>query len=454
MRYPLLALAIALSGTATAQQVLFESFTDHKVWTHTGTSPAWKDGVADTNALFGKVDQLVTSNELKYTRTAVTLEAGTYVAWARFAKQQSGLNAQDITLRVSGPVNATLVTPIADQAPPDTYIFTKALVFTLNAKLPVVFSLENTDKTKTKQNYAFDAFHLGRSPFGKVVHIESMGRRWGHAWGCPHYSKEIADKESPFGFVERLNQRWSSSCGSGSANLWWFDWNSKPFTLLPGTYTANLRLKKIVSISGQADFGYILKKSTDGGNTWTKDQTMTWKAVTQVVGRYVNSPNMTIKVTSPLHQWKLQLTHTCCFAKENFHIDSMAVRRGTYSDIGAGCNNAPILTGDIPQTGEPFEVMLSGVPAAQIGVLFFGFSTAKIDLGGLGLTGCTLYTLPGLTFPLVPSNNNNWVSLTLPIPNDPNLINGKFYNQALSLQTKAPVKFMSATNAAEGVIGN
>lgn len=437
-----------------AQEVLHESLTDRAKWTHKGGPPAWTDGVKNAAAHFGKVDRLNASADLDWRRNApLVLDPGTYVATVRFAKIQDNVGAAPLDFQVvtaSGTFKLTI--PVAEQKV-GSFVSSRALVFRVDQKSPTIFTLRNVDKKIVKRNYLFDSFHVGRIDFDQVVVYESLGRRWGHAWGCPHYSKEVRDKESAFGFVERLNQRWSSLCGSGQANLWWFDWTSGVYKLQAATYTANLRVKKIVSAMGAADFRIRVERRTPPGN-WLKFHEIVFPAAAQKVGRYVYSPDLTFQVTpiTATDEWRFKWQHLGGMAKENMHIDAFVIRRGALEPIGQGCRTSLgelELTGQIPVVNRPADLVATNVPGAVI--FTFGTKQTKLDLTSLGMPGCTAYTTPIAS--VGAGSTSGRARFAFRVPNNIWLIGKTYFNQAFGVDPKANTLGLASSNGRRAVIG-
>jgi hypothetical protein len=75
-----------------------------------------------------------------------------------------------------------------------------------------------------------------------------------------------------------------------------------------------------------------------------------------------------------------------------------------------------------------------------------------LPLDGLGMTGCTLYVAPDVTRLLFAVGS--LATLTMAIPNDPNLAGLAFYDQAFVFDPSANAAGATATNAAEGRVGS
>ena len=451
MRLLSLSLVLALTSTAAAQQVTHESFTDTAKWTHSA-SGTWNNGISELRSLFNKVDKLVSATSFIYSRGVLTLDPGTYVAVARFAKITSATGAAPIDLKALVSGNPLLTTPVPDQKV-DSFIHTKAMYFTLTAKTQVIFTLSNLDTTITKTNYLFDSFFVGKVERGRVVHIESLTRRWGHAWRAPHYCKEVADNTATFGFVEYLNPRYSSNCGTGSSNLWWFRWNSRPLSFLPGIHTGQMRIKKVNSTVGAHDLDFFIQTSTDNGQTWTSGPITVWKKDTHIVGQWVYSPAVSFNVTNPLHLYRFRLDSykSGVSFKADYYFDSFEVRRGQFEPFGKSCMNGGFaaMSGNVPQLNHKFDIEVNNLSPFMPNVsMFLGLSNPNFDLSQIGWTGCFQYSSLDIIVPM--SVANQMATLSMTVPNDTNLIGLPFFTQAYG-PTGGKIQ---TSNGVRGQIGN
>ena len=270
-------LVACVPTTLSAQQMIHESLTGTP-WGHT-TSGTWLNGIAESRSAFGKVDHLVTATSFSYSRSPLILESGTYIAVARFAKMVNTTGTAPINLSMIIPTSKTLVTDVSSQTL-GSFIHTRALTFNLSAKSSVLFSLSNLDTTMSKDDYYFDDFYVGKVAEGPIELIESLGRRWSHSHGAPHYIKEVPDASSTFGFCDSLGP----SQGNG---LWWFDWVSGVKQFSAGLHTFNLRIKKVTSLAGYADFDIWISESTDGGATWQAGSKLQWDLTDHIVDKWV-----------------------------------------------------------------------------------------------------------------------------------------------------------------------
>jgi hypothetical protein len=134
--------------------------------------------------------------------------------------------------------------------------------------------------------------------------------------------------------------------------------------------------------------------------------------------------------------------------------------------FGAGCTGTagtPVLApdaGQLPWIGEAFTTKLGNVPASALRVPFGLLGVSKtnwngiplpVDLGSIGMPGCTLFTSAELVATLsAPSGVATW---TLPIPPEPAFVGSRLWQQAVVLDPGANVLGMSASNAGEAYIG-
>ena len=92
--------------------------------------------------------------------------------------------------------------------------------------------------------------------------------------------------------------------------------------------------------------------------------------------------------------------------------------------------------GSLPWLGDTFTARLTnlGTLPTNVPFLFLGLSNTlwgivplPLDLTLIGMTGCTLYTDPFLTF--FPANIGGTATWSIPIPNDPNYLGLTLFNQ-------------------------
>lgn len=421
-----------LTAGLSAQQIELESFTDTSKWSSSNSGAV----VNDARSSFGKLYKITSAATFSFTRT-VTLKPGTYVATARFLKATSATGAGPITIRASGVGNNSVTVPVAAQTI-DEFIWSVSCTFEVVAGGPVIFNVGNTD-ANVEQDYYFDAFEVGKVEAGRAVLVQSLGRRFGHAWGAPHYCKEHPDPTSTFGFVERLNPPGSQNCGTSGANLWWFNWNSPALSFPVGTYTGNYRIKKVVSTTGAHNFLYSVRVSTDGGQNYTVLKTVLWDKRQHPVDQWVYSPNLSIDVTDPTHLYRFRIYATGNHAglgqtnsvKGDYYFDTFEVREGRNDGEGSSClnNNGAELRGYVPQTGQDMIWTAGPLPGGSIANLNIGVANLNVDLSIAGWAGCWLYTDLLIVVPMSTSNAG-FGTLAAAIPSSPSLIGTKFSQQA------------------------
>ncbi len=128
----------------------------------------------------------------------------------------------------------------------------------------------------------------------------------------------------------------------------------------------------------------------------------------------------------------------------------------------AGTNGIPILQsrhGDLPWTGESFEIEYRNLPSGTSGVLAIGVSNQvwlglglPLDLTPIGMTACTLFTSGEFQLPV---QARGTAGLTvIPIPADPNLAGDRLFFQLFVFDALANPFMATLSSAAEGVMGN
>lgn len=395
MRRLLAAISFAVFATVIPAQVTHADTLTN--WVHYGGAPNWTDNFQNGASLYGQNDRLNNIDLLQFDSGAVALPAGTYVASCRLVKFQDANGIAPIDFGVAGAgIGATVRLEVAQQ-PVDQWVWTPELVFEVPVAGPVTFHLLNTDRSTIKQNYDFDAIVVGRIEVGKVVYYESMGRRWGHAWGAPYYSSEVADPDSPFGYTEKLNY------------VWWVEWGYpwRDVVLQPGVYTANVRLKKLSALG--ADW---LDLKVDVGGTIT---TARLQAGDQIVGQYVYTPNLSFSVQQANTLVKFQLANTTGTQKRDYHIDAFLIRSGQFENYGTGCPSslgALAIAGGPPTAGGQLALRTANVPS--VAALMVSPTQVDVDLSFLGMTGCRLLQNFDLSLPMAVTANVAEVSLPVP----------------------------------------
>ena len=132
--------------------------------------------------------------------------------------------------------------------------------------------------------------------------------------------------------------------------------------------------------------------------------------------------------------------------------------------FGSGCAGsagAPALaaaSGNLPWLGGTFRLEVSRLPAAGLALLLPGGSGTAwgsiplpLDLSSMGMPGCTLFVSGPLILPVL--NTGGAGSVSFPVPGDPVLLAGSFYNQAFVADPPANAAGIIASNAGEGRIG-
>jgi alpha-tubulin suppressor-like RCC1 family protein len=139
---------------------------------------------------------------------------------------------------------------------------------------------------------------------------------------------------------------------------------------------------------------------------------------------------------------------------------TVAARVGStcvYVGIVPGCAGSRPATRlvpyDTPRIGRPLKVTLFDLPN-DIAVLGMSFQRlpAPVDLGFLGMPGCSLAISPDAVLGIVGQGGKaKW---QLPIPDQPSLVGVRFYNQAIVLDVGAGNPFGAVmSDAMEGVVG-
>jgi len=129
----------------------------------------------------------------------------------------------------------------------------------------------------------------------------------------------------------------------------------------------------------------------------------------------------------------------------------------TYTPYGAGCAGSlgvPTLTaaaGSRPALGTTFTATVDNLPA-NLAVMSSGLAqTGPVNLGPLGMPGCSQYA-DALILDLI-SGSQGQASWSLNVPNTTSLFGVHFYNQAYPLDPGANAFGLTASNAATGFVG-
>lgn len=146
-------------------------------------------------------------------------------------------------------------------------------------------------------------------------------------------------------------------------------------------------------------------------------------------------------------------------------IDHVRLYSTPYALYGPACawsGGVPHLDASLPpRIGQPFGLILSGLPTNQPGAIIWGNSAAfwsgnplPLSLAGIGMAGCSLFASPDLVLGLNstgPFGATIWGDF---IPNNPMLVGIQFYNQAFVLAPGANQLGVVTTNGGHGTVGN
>jgi V8-like Glu-specific endopeptidase len=133
----------------------------------------------------------------------------------------------------------------------------------------------------------------------------------------------------------------------------------------------------------------------------------------------------------------------------------------TYKPFGQGCRGSagiPTLSKvQTPEIAGTFKASANNLPGSSW--LMFGSSKTKwngislpLSLGGVGAPGCSILVAFDL-FATPLSVVGSKAQMSLNIPNDKRLLGVRFYNQVISLDSRANRLGLVLSNAAEGLIG-
>ncbi|HZT55452.1 MAG TPA: hypothetical protein VFA35_04435, partial [Burkholderiaceae bacterium] len=131
-----------------------------------------------------------------------------------------------------------------------------------------------------------------------------------------------------------------------------------------------------------------------------------------------------------------------------------------YAPYGAGCAGSlgvPTLGAAAPPAlGTFFQANVGNLPGG-VAFMVTGFSATAngptplpLDLGPLGMPGCSLLAEAALTTLLLGGTTATW---QLAIPNDPTYLGFTFYNQGFALDPPANALGLTVSNGAHAVIG-
>ncbi len=131
---------------------------------------------------------------------------------------------------------------------------------------------------------------------------------------------------------------------------------------------------------------------------------------------------------------------------------------GRFSVSGSGCagsNGTPTLAGiGLPSLGSSlFALRLEHAPVSAPTTLLLGLvDSAPVDLGFLGAPGCNLLVTPALGSLAGAADLNGEQLQSLPIPNDPGLVNLAFFLQWVVVDAAANSLGLTMTNRGIGLV--
>jgi len=128
----------------------------------------------------------------------------------------------------------------------------------------------------------------------------------------------------------------------------------------------------------------------------------------------------------------------------------------TTAVFGSGCpasNPLALSYGGRPRIGASLSVQIgNGPPMTTPCAVGFGATVVPaIDLTAIGMPGCSLY-VPSLAVVGVFLNGGS-ATVGLPIPNDPALCGGEFFNQCFAIDAGANALGVSASNGGRVTVG-
>ncbi len=130
----------------------------------------------------------------------------------------------------------------------------------------------------------------------------------------------------------------------------------------------------------------------------------------------------------------------------------------SFTTSGAGCagggGNPTVSSTEIPRLGQSFTVDCANLPtsaANSFSVLGFSAFGAPIDLSGLGMTNCVLYSPTDIVTPTPVSSGQT--SLTLTIPNELLWLNVTLYYQWFTIDPTANPLGLTSSDSGAAFIG-
>ncbi len=135
---------------------------------------------------------------------------------------------------------------------------------------------------------------------------------------------------------------------------------------------------------------------------------------------------------------------------------------GSYRTFGAGCRGTfgvvQLAGQGTPVIGTSFPIQLANLAPLWGGVVLIGVSDTQwgsislpAPLDAIGMPGCTSYVSGDSGIGFLPISTN--YTVLMPIPNEPSLLNQRFFNQAVQMDLRANSLGLVASNAAAAVIG-
>ncbi|MBK8976323.1 MAG: hypothetical protein IPM29_10365 [Planctomycetes bacterium] len=149
-----------------------------------------------------------------------------------------------------------------------------------------------------------------------------------------------------------------------------------------------------------------------------------------------------------------------CFDNVSVTVSRPAVT-AVFSSFGAGCAGSAgtpaLAVSQLPWFGSSFQVDLRNLAGNAGAVLFlgisntqFGSSALPLDLGIIGMTGCTLYSSNEISLATTASAGTATFSIPL---TSPSLIGVQFFNQGLAIDPSANPTGVVVSDAARAVVG-
>lgn len=136
---------------------------------------------------------------------------------------------------------------------------------------------------------------------------------------------------------------------------------------------------------------------------------------------------------------------------------------GSTRVFGRGCTGTNGVvnhaTAGVPETGETQSFRLYSAPRTSPAILALGASNTAwgrlalpLDLSVVGAAGCMIYTPPTVTLGRV-TDAAGYVTLSLTLPQDKDLLGQRFYSQFLVIDARANTMGLTTTNGVETTVG-